>query len=141
MRLHARYAIYLSSALLAGALLMVCMVAMQLFMDGDQYRQRLQNDLKLHLIIDQQQSLVSTAVYLSRRLAGPLERFDLDELKREIGEVGIFLPIRRFEITDPDGVLLTDGSSANAQRGKHIDDQRIGRFDLSTPHVLQLSGR
>lgn len=138
MKLNTRYAIYLSSAVLAGALIMVLMVGLHLFLDGDQYRARLQNDLKLHLIIDQQESLSATAGYLSRRLFDPLSVRNVAGLNREmqeIGEIGALLPIRRFEIVDADGLIVTDGTPDNAQRGQPLDDERIGNFNLTTPHV------
>lgn len=138
MKLNTRYAIYLSSAVLVGALIMVLMVGLNLFLDGDQYRARLQNDLKLHLIIDQQESLSATAGYLSRRLFEPLVERDIAALNQEIdeiGRIGDLLPVRHFEIVDADGLIVTDGTPGNAQRGQALDDERIGHFDLTTPHV------
>ena len=140
MKLNTRYAIYLATAALAGALLMVLMVALHLFMDGDQYRLRLQNDLKLNLIIDQQESLSATAGYLRGRLSALLAAGDVAGLNREMSEIGVMLPIRRFEIVDAQRRVVTDGTAANVRYGQPLDDERIGRFDLTTPHVYSFPG-
>ncbi|MBP6654674.1 MAG: EAL domain-containing protein [Propionivibrio sp.] len=140
MKLNTRYAIYLASAVLAGALIMVFMVGLHLFLDGDQYRERFQKDLKLHLIIDQQESLTATAGYLSHRLFDPLSGRDIVGLDQEIREIGALLPIRRFTIVDADGRVVTDGTPDNAQRGRRLDDERIRNFDLTTPHVYSFPG-
>jgi len=140
MKLNTRYAIYLSGALLSGALLMLLMVGVLLLKDGDQLRQRLQQELKYHLILDQQESLSATADYLSRRLFNPLHQLDVSTLNREIAEVSAWLPVRRFEIVDTKGIILTDGSRENPRYGQPIDDERIGHFDLVYPHVYSFPG-
>ncbi|MFZ4535024.1 putative bifunctional diguanylate cyclase/phosphodiesterase [Propionivibrio sp.] len=140
MRLNTRYALYLSGALLSGALLMLLMVGVLLVKDGDQFRIRLQKELKYHLILDQQESLITTAEYLGRRLFNPLHQLDISTLNREIEEIRAWLPVRRFEIVDLNGIILTDGSRENPQYGQHIEDERIGHFDLICPHVYSFPG-
>ena len=140
MKLNTRYAFYLSGALLSGALLMLLMVGILLLKDGDQFRNRLQKDLKYHLILDQQESLVTTADYLGRRLFNPLHQLDINTLNREIEDIRAWLPVRRFEIVDKHGIILTDGSRENPQYGQHIEDERIGHFDLIYPHVYSFPG-
>ncbi|MFZ2853033.1 MAG: EAL domain-containing protein [Rhodocyclaceae bacterium] len=140
MRLNTRYAIYLSGALLSGALLMLLVVGAMLLKDGDPFRQRLQQELKYNLILDQQESLTATAEYLSRRLFNPLQQLDVSTLNREIAEVGAWLPVHRFEIVDLNGIVLTDGSRENPQYGRRIDDERIGNFNLDYPHVYSFPG-
>jgi diguanylate cyclase (GGDEF)-like protein/PAS domain S-box-containing protein len=140
MRLNSRYAIYLSGALFAGALFMLLMVGALLLKDGDQFRLRLQKELKHSLVLDQQESLIATAGYLSRRLFNPLHQLDISRLNREIEEVSAWLPVSSFEIVDSKGVILTDGSRENPRYGQPIDDERIGIFDLVYPHVYSFPG-
>ena len=140
MRLNTRYAIYLSGALLSGALLMLLVVGALLLKDGEQFRQQLQKELKYHLILDQQESLTATAEYLSRRLFNPLHQLDISTLNVEIAEFSAWLPVRRFEIVDKNGIILTDGTPENPGYGKRIEDDRIGQFDLLYPHIYSFPG-
>jgi diguanylate cyclase (GGDEF)-like protein/PAS domain S-box-containing protein len=140
MRLNTRYAIYLAGALLSGALLILFALGLLLLKDGDRYRERLQKELKYHLILDQQEALVAMAGYLSKRLFDPLAKREVSTLNREMNDIAEWLPVRQFEIVDPQGMILTDGSKENRQRGKPLNDERIGHFDLVYPHVYSFPG-
>jgi diguanylate cyclase (GGDEF)-like protein/PAS domain S-box-containing protein len=62
-----------------------------------------------------------TSAYLIHRLRRPLARMDTRQLAGLIEEVNSWLPTSEFVVTDPSGMMVTDGNNETGRRSKKID--------------------
>ncbi|MBK1718606.1 putative bifunctional diguanylate cyclase/phosphodiesterase [Thiocystis violacea] len=84
----------------------------------DELRPRIQGAFEETQTLNEKNVLLNSAGYLSAHLFPRLVEADIQGLNQEIDRVKSWLPIRSFIIAGLDKRILTDGTVANARRGR-----------------------
>jgi len=105
-------------ALLVNVTVTVILVSAGLitFSQFEAIRYQVQDAVAKAQALNEERELRRTGSYLSHRLREPLGQQDMRKLNAQIEEVATWLPISSFLIMDPQGRILTDGTSQNPKR-------------------------
>lgn len=118
--LGARYAAYFS--LLTLAVVGTALVAAGLL--ASRRTHLLQREIRDAIAAAQsaeaETALKGAATYLSSRLFNPVYQLDVERLAEEIQQVRVWLPVRRFEVADQHGHVLSDGTPGNRRYGEPL---------------------
>ena len=116
-----RYAVYVAA--LALALVVVALVAAGVI--ALTQMPVVQADLREAMIAaraaDDSRTFHGAARYLGVHLFNPLYQVDVEHLNEEIEQTRAWLPVVSFVVADRDGLVLTDGTPANAAFGDKLE--------------------
>ncbi len=109
-------------ALLVNVTVTIILVSagMITFGQSEAVRYQVQEAVANSQSLTDERELRRTGAFLSHRLRAPLARQNFAQLREQIEEVGAWLPVGDFVITDPEGRILTDGTVDNKRRMQKI---------------------
>ncbi|MGR9101339.1 MAG: EAL domain-containing protein [Gammaproteobacteria bacterium] len=119
-RISTRYTRYIAMLLLAVVTCVLSVVVLIISNNTETFKEQIRSSFHSNQIVSNHQMLIRNMGYFNERLFDPLYNRDISLLNEEIRQIGKWLPIERFVITDSEGSVVTDGSIENPQYGRII---------------------
>ncbi|MCB1742256.1 MAG: HAMP domain-containing protein, partial [Gammaproteobacteria bacterium] len=138
VRLGTRYATYFGAVLSLVVLVVLGSAAMVAERQSEQNRRDLETSLEAARAQDDLRALRRSAAYLSNRLFNYLYNLDVSGLNEEIAQVRDWLPVISFEILEPGGRILTDGTEDNTRYGEIITPP--AKLRAGVPRTIDVDG-
>ncbi|MGE0455044.1 MAG: ATP-binding protein [Vicinamibacteria bacterium] len=119
--LGARYAAYFSLLTLAVVGSALAAAGLLAFRRTHVLQREIRDAIVASQSAEAETALKGAAAYLSGRLFNPAYQLDVERLAEEIEQVRIWLPVHRFEVSDGQGHVLTDGTPENRRYGEKLE--------------------
>jgi len=113
MKLSTRYALYLSVINFGIVICVLSVMGWLFWHDANRLRENVQRQTTLEYRQAQEETLLQLSEYLQKNLFDALYQLDVNGVNQRMNELGLWLDIEHYIITDPSGLVITDGSVAN----------------------------
>jgi len=118
--LSTKYAIRFAGLLALLIVVLLCLAGFSGLALTRNLHNELKNTFSQAQILNQKETLLESANYLSNRLLNPLFDLDITSINVEISHLRRWLPASTVLILDKDGRILSDGSDTNPRYGEKI---------------------